>query len=197
MCPQDRSAGPFGVVCVLTRSPGWNSRCAARPAELAGLARRWGDACRQDGGVTDTRRDPRGLKRGSKKSGASIAGECIRERERLSTGWWEVPSGKQQFQTHTRGCRARWLHKDADGILSPRSVTDPPDTLPQRRPHPPEANPPPGSKDELSPGVSSTNTSPEKAMTVTRNKWAKKATRPSKDTCSLWTLQRSQPQPKY
>lgn len=100
MCPQDRSTGPFGVVCVLKRSPGCNRR-ATGPVELAGLAEGWGEASRRDGGVTDTRRDPQRLKLGSKKGAVSIADEHVREPGRLNTGWWEVPSGKQQCQTHT------------------------------------------------------------------------------------------------
>ena len=60
-----------------------------------------GDASRRDRGVTDTRRDPQRPKPGSKKGVVSVAGEHAREPGRLSAGWREAPSGKQQCQPHT------------------------------------------------------------------------------------------------
>lgn len=103
--------------------------------ELAGLAEGLGEASRRDGGVTDTRRDPQRLEPGSKKGAVSIAGEHIREPGRLNTGWWEVPSGKQQCQTHT-GLPCTRRHKEADGILSPTNVAGLPNTPTETPPGP-------------------------------------------------------------
>lgn len=107
----------------------YRSRGAGRPR------RGVGEASRRDGGVTDTRRDPQRLEPGSKKGAVSIAGEHIREPGRLNTGWWEVPSGKQQCQTHT-GLPCTRRHKEADGILSPTNVAGLPNTPTETPPGP-------------------------------------------------------------